>query len=241
MIIIRTFWLHLLLAVIALALWDTPFVKPFRVFVVWIHEMGHASMAIATGGEVEELRVRWNESGHVISRGGIFPLISSAGYVGSAFLGALLIYTGRWLGLQRILLGLIGGLQIGMAVLYTPLWAFDFYFGVLCGLLLILITILFDRLSHILATWIGIVLCLYSLYDFRTDLWMQTERTDAGILARHFGIEILAYPIAFVWAAISIYVMFKAMRGLIQTQNGTEAPSEQTEEYYSQTTQGETR
>ena len=241
MIIIRTFWLHLLLAVIALALWDTPFVKPFRVFVVWIHEMGHASMAIATGGEVEELRVRWNESGHVISRGGIFPIISSAGYVGSAFLGALLIYTGRWLGLQRILLGLIGGLQIGMAVLYTPFWAFDFYFGVLCGLLLILITILFDRLSHILATWIGIVLCLYSLYDFRTDLWMQTERTDAGILARHFGIEILAYPIAFVWAAISIYVMFKAMRGLIQTQNGTEPPSEQTEEYYSQTTQGETR
>ena len=241
MIIIRTFWLHLLLAVIALALWDTPFVKPFRVFVVWIHEMGHASMAIATGGEVEELRVRWNESGHVISRGGIFPIISSAGYMGSAFLGALLIYTGRWLGLQRILLGLIGGLQIGMAVLYTPLWAFDFYFGVLCGLLLILITILFDRVSHILATWIGIVLCLYSLYDFRTDLWMQTERTDAGILARHFGIEILAYPIAFVWAAISIYVMFKAMRGLIQTQNGTEAPSEQTEEYYSQTTQGETR
>ena len=241
MIIIRTFWLHLLLAVIALALWDTPFVKPFRVFVVWIHEMGHASMAIATGGEVEELRVRWNESGHVISRGGIFPIISSAGYVGSAFLGALLIYTGRWLGLQRILLGLIGGLQIGMAVLYTPFWAFDFYFGVLCGLLLILITILFDRLSHIMATWIGIVLCLYSLYDFRTDLWMQTERTDAGILARHFGIEILAYPIAFVWAAISIYVMFKAMRGLIQTQNGTESPSDQTEAYYSQTTQGETQ
>ena len=239
--VIRTFWLHLLLAVIALALWDTPFVKPFRVFVVWIHEMGHASMAIATGGEVEELRVRWNESGHVISRGGIFPIISSAGYVGSAFLGALLIYTGRWLGLQRILLGLIGGLQIGMAVLYTPLWAFDFYFGVLCGLLLILITILFDRLSHILATWVGIVLCLYSLYDFRTDLWMQTENTDAGILARHFGIEILAYPIAFVWATISIYVMFKAMRGLIQTQNGTESPSDQTEEYYSQTTQGETR
>ena len=239
--VIRTFWLHLLLAVIALALWDTPFVKPFRVFVVWIHEMGHASMAIATGGEVEELRVRWNESGHVISRGGIFPLISSAGYVGSAFLGALLIYTGRWLGLQRILLGLIGGLQIGMAVLYTPFWAFDFYFGVLCGLLLILITILFDRLSHIMATWTGIVLCLYSLYDFRTDLWMQTERTDAGILARHFGIEILAYPIAFVWAAISIYVMFKAMRGLIQTQNGTESPSDQTEAYYSQTTQGETQ
>ena len=241
--VIRTFWLHLLLAVIALALWDTPVIKPFRVFVVWIHEMGHASMAIATGGEVEELRVRWNESGHVISRGGIFPLISSAGYVGSAILGALLIYTGRWLGTQRILLGLVGTLQIGMAALYTPFGTLDFWFGTICGLLLILVTIGFGRLSHLLATWTGIVLCLYSLYDFRTDLWMQTERTDAGILARYFGIEILAYPIAFVWATISIYVMFKAMRGLIRhkTQNGAVAPPDQTTEYYTQPTQGETR
>ena len=155
---------------------------------------------------------------------------------GSAILGALLIYTGRWLGTQRILLGLVGTLQTGMATLYTPFGTLDFWFGTICGLLLVLVTIRFGRLSHVLATWIGIVLCLYSLYDFRTDLWMQTERTDAGILARYFGIEILAYPIAFVWAAISIYVMYRAMRGLIRhkIQNGDEASSDQTAEYYSQ-------
>ena len=230
--VIRTFWLHLVLAVIALVLWDTPVVKPFRVFVVWIHEMGHAGMAIATGGEVEELRVRWNESGHVISRGGIFPLISSAGYVGSAVLGALLIYAGKWLGVQRILLGLIGAVQIGMVIMYTPIWGLDFWFGAGCGLVLIVVTARFDRPAHVLATWIGVMLCLYSLYDFRTDLWMQTERTDAGILANYFGIAILAYPIAFVWAAISICVMFLAMKGLSTTQGAAEeelTPSEQVE------------
>ena len=213
--VLRTFWLHLLLAVVALALWDTPMVKPFRVFVVWIHEMGHASMALATGGEVEELRVRWNESGHVISRGGIFPLISSAGYVGSAILGALLIYAGRWPVAQRLLLGLIGAVQIAMAVLYTPFGALDFFFGVGCGLVLIVVVGPLGRFAHVLATWIGVMLCLYSLYDFRTDLWMHAERTDAGILAEYFGFAMLAYPIAFVWAAISIYVMYRAMRGLI--------------------------
>lgn len=213
--VLRTFWLHLLLAVVALALWDTPMVKPFRVFVVWIHEMGHASMALATGGEVEELRVRWNESGHVISRGGIFPLISSAGYVGSAILGALLIYAGRWPGAQRLLLGLIGAVQIAMAVLYTPFGALDFFFGVGCGLVLIVVVGPLGRFAHVLATWIGMMLCLYSLYDFRTDLWMHAERTDAGILAEYFGFAMLAYPIAFVWATISIYVMYRAMRGLI--------------------------
>lgn len=213
--VLRTFWLHLLLAVVALALWDTPMVKPFRVFVVWIHEMGHASMALVTGGEVEELRVRWNESGHVISRGGIFPLISSAGYVGSAILGALLIYAGRWPVAQRLLLGLIGAVQIAMAVLYTPFGALDFFFGVGCGLVLIVVVGPLGRFAHVLATWIGVMLCLYSLYDFRTDLWMHAERTDAGILAEYFGFAMLAYPIAFVWATISIYVMYRAMRGLI--------------------------
>jgi hypothetical protein len=216
--VIKIFGLHLLLAVLALVLWDTPAVKPFRVFVVWVHEMGHASAALATGGEVSELRVRWDESGHVLSRGGIFPLISSAGYVGAACLGAFLIYAGRWRGVQRGLLGLIGATQIGMAVMFTPVWGLDFYFGVGCGLLLVFIAVKFGRSAHIMATWIGVVLCLYSLEDFRTDLWLHTEKTDAGILARYFGFEFLAYPIALGWALISVWVMYRAMRSVIRAE-----------------------
>ena len=225
--VLRTFWLHLLLAVVALALWDTPIVKPFRVFVVWIHEMGHASMALATGARWQNCACGGTSRGTVISRGGIFPLISSAGYVGSAILGAALIYAGRWLGAQRLLLGLVGGVQIAMAVLYTPFGALDFFFGMGCGLVLIVVTAQFGRFAHVLATWIGVVLCLYSLYDFRTDLWMHAERTDAGILAGYFGIAVLAYPIAFVWAAISIYVMFWAMRGLSTAQKAAGIAYEQ--------------
>ncbi|MBT4136996.1 MAG: hypothetical protein HOE48_03725, partial [Candidatus Latescibacteria bacterium] len=158
--------------------------------------------------------VRWNESGHVMSRGGIRPIISSAGYVGAACVGALLIYCGRWGSVQRGVLALIGILQISMAALYTPFWGMDFWFGVGSGILLAVVAVKFDRWAQVLATWIGVMLCLYSLYDFRTDLWMQTERTDAGILAAYWGLPVLAYPIAFVWAAFSIGVMFWAMRGL---------------------------
>lgn len=212
--VIRVFWLHVLLAVIALVLWDTPFVKPFRVFVVWMHEMGHAVATLVTGGEVAELRVRWNESGHVMSRGGMRPIISSAGYVGAACVGALLIYCGRWVGVQRGVLALVGGTQILMAVLYTPFWGLDFWFGVGCGLILVVIALRLKNWAPLLATWMGVMLCLYSLEDFRTDLWMQTAKTDAGILATYWGLPILAYPIAFVWAAVSVWVMFLAMRGL---------------------------
>jgi hypothetical protein len=176
--------------------------------------MGHALATLATGGEVAELRVRWNESGHVISRGGIRPIISSAGYVGAACVGALLIYCGRWGGVQRAVLGLIGLSQVVLAVMYTPFWGVDFWFGVVCGFVLMMIALRLGKWALVVATWVGVMLCLYSLEDFRTDLWMQIERTDAGILAQYWGLPILAYPIAFVWAAVSMWVMFLAMRGL---------------------------
>lgn len=212
--VIRIFWLHILLAVIALVFWETPLVKPFRVFVVWMHEMGHAVAVLATGGDVAELRVNWDESGHVLSRGGIRPIVSAAGYVGAACMGALLIYSGRWEGVQRGVLGLIGVTQGFLAVMFTPFWGVDFWFGVGFGALLVIVALRFGDWARVLSVWIGVMLCLYSLHDFRTDLWMQTERTDAGILANYWGIPVLAYPIAFVWAAFSVWVMFLAMRGL---------------------------
>ncbi len=213
---LKRFWPAIVCAIIALAFWDTPVVKPFRVFMVLIHEMCHAGATIATGGEVLEIRVNWDESGHSQSRGGLFPIIASAGYVGSAFLGAFFIYVSSWPRLQRILLAGIGGLAIGMTVVYIPLVSIDFMFGIASGLLLLIPAVLLPGVARWVATWLGVMLCLYSLYDFRTDLWMYTERTDAGILARHWDTPLLAYPIALVWALISVYAMYRSMRSVVR-------------------------
>lgn len=213
---LKHFWPAIACAVVALAFWDTPYVKPFKVFMVQVHEMGHAAATIGTGGEVLEIRVNWDESGHAMSRGGIFPIIASAGYVGSAFLGAVFIYVSLWPLLQRILLSGIGCLSIGMAVLYTPLGSVDFAFGIASGFVLLVPAVLLPRVARWVATWVGVMLCLYSLYDFRTDLWLYTERTDAGILARHWGAPLLAYPIALVWALISVYAMYRSMRSVVR-------------------------
>lgn len=210
----KRFWPHLLCAVLALGLWDTPVLKPFRVFMVLVHEMSHAGAALATGGEVTQVRIHWNESGHAVSRGGFVPLISSAGYVGAALLGALLIFAGSRAGPQRILLAGIGCLSVWMSARYTPFMDLDFIFGVASGALLLILAAGFPRSARWMAAWLGVMLCLYSLYDFRTDLWMHPERTDAGILARYWGLPFLAYPIAFCWAAISIYAMYLAMRAV---------------------------
>ena len=204
----------MLCAALALALWDTPLVKPFKFFMVMIHELCHAAAALVSGGEVTEIRTHWNESGHTMSRGGIIPLISSAGYVGAAILGSITIYVGSWAVVQRILLGVIGSAAVWMTFLYTPVMAVDFVFGILSGFILILIAAQMPRVAKWTATWLGVMLCLYSLHDFRTDLWMDTANTDAGILARHWGIPVLAYPIAFIWAVVSFLAMFLAMRGV---------------------------
>ena len=68
------------------------------------------------------------------------------------------------------------------------------------------------------AVWLGVMLCLYSLHDFRTDLWLYAERTDAGILAVYLGLPWLAYPIAAGWVWLSLWVMYRAMASLVKHQ-----------------------
>ncbi|NKB66895.1 MAG: hypothetical protein GKR89_07540 [Candidatus Latescibacteria bacterium] len=220
----RIFWgfrFYLLCAVAVLVLWDTWLVKPFRLFVVMVHEICHAGAALISGGQVVEMRTNWDESGHTLTRGGFFPLISSAGYVGSAALGALLIYTANWPQAQRATLLAIGVACVGMTVWYTPVGGLDFYLGALGGVLIMGLALRSQRAAALGSGFLGVVLCLYSLYDFRTDLWLYPERTDAGILAQYWcgGCRMwLAYPIAFIWVLLSLSFMYRAMRAVSRQQ-----------------------
>ena len=215
----RIFWrfrYYLLCTIVAYAFWNTPLILPFRLFVVLVHEIFHAGTALITGGQVLEMRTNLNESGHTLAQGGFFPLISAAGYVGSALLGALLIYTATLPQVQRLLLLLIGMVCMGMTIWYTPVGGVDFYLGIFAGLILAAMAIKSQRAAVAAATWIGVMLCLYSLYDFYTDLWRHAELTDAGILARYWGAPLLAYPIALIWVLLSLSFMYRAMRALVR-------------------------
>jgi len=214
--VFAAFKLYLFVAILALVLWDTMLLKPFRIFVVMVHEICHAGAALITGGEVVELRAAWDESGHTLTRGGVFPVITSAGYVGSSLLGSALIYAGSLPQLQRLLLLVIGAVTTGMTMRYTPAGQLDFYLGIFGGLLLVSLAIKSARAGQAGAICLGVMLCLYSLYDFRTDLWLHPELTDAGILAEYWGMPMLAYPIALSWVVISVAVMYRAMKSLVR-------------------------
>ena len=215
---------YLLCTGLALAFWDTALIKPFRFFVVLVHEVNHAAAALLTGGEVVEIRTHWNESGHTLTKGGFFPLISAAGYVGSALWGALLMYTALYPQAQRLVLLCIGAACAGMTLYYTPWGGIDSVLGIGGGLVLCIMACKSKRMASIGAVWMGVMLCLYSLYDFRTDLWYSPERTDAGILSAYWGLDplqvpYLAYLIALIWVLVSLSCMYRAMRAVVRQKN----------------------
>jgi len=216
-----TFRYYAVAATVALVFWESPFIKPFRVFVVLVHEVNHALMALATGGEVLEIRTFWDESGHALTSGGIVPLICSAGYVGSAMWGALMIYSNLFIGLQRMVLMLVGITCTIMSLIYGSMGTLDFFFGAGIGILIAILALISAKCARICSIWIGTMLCLYSLHDFSTDLLYMPEQTDAGILAIHLGFSkdfayLVAYPIASVWVLLSLSAMYRAMRVLVR-------------------------
>src|SRR5207245_5205570 len=134
----------ILAAIISVILWFVPFAEilsyPFRIFVTFIHEGGHAIAALLTGNSVASLSVAMNASGETYStQGGRFAqmFVASAGYLGAMAYGALLLILIRRAVAARIVLlgsavlifaltlifGLIKPLMAGTAVTHsrTPL------------------------------------------------------------------------------------------------------------------------
>src|SRR5882672_11714315 len=98
-------------AALSIVLWFVPFAEmlsyPFRIFVTFIHEGGHAIAALLTGNSVQSMSVAMNASGETYTtQGGVFSqmLVSSAGYLGAMTYGALLLVLIRKAVAARIVL-----------------------------------------------------------------------------------------------------------------------------------------
>src|SRR5436305_7765037 len=91
-------------AALSILLWYVPFAwvlsYPFKLFVTFIHEGGHALAAVLTGNSVRSLSVNIDTSGlteTMVAPGGFFSqlFISSAGYLSAIGFGALLLWLVR--------------------------------------------------------------------------------------------------------------------------------------------------
>ncbi len=196
-------------------LWGTWATFPVQLFVVFVHESGHAIATLLTGGEVTGMTINRWLGGTTYARGGIPIVTLQAGYLASALFGAGMVLAAAR---PRTARGTLGGLAALTAVcglaFARPLWGLAFPFAlVTAGLLAWAARDGSETGVRWLLIYLAAVSSLYALVDIREDLlhWSGDGRTtDAVLLAKRTMIPAIVWGVA--WAAIAIAMLGFALR-----------------------------
>jgi hypothetical protein len=228
-------------AVISIVLWFIPFAElltyPFRLFVTFIHEGGHAIAALLTGNSVESLSIATNASGETYtSTGGTISqiFVASAGYLSSMVYGALLLVLIRRSIAARVVLIGSAGVVLALTLIYglfKPLmsgfgWSgipFTLLAGTLLTLGLVAVARLASsRLATFFVSFLAVQCILNALLDLKTVFFLSSPfapsvPTDAMNMANATGIPAMFW--ATMWIAIALGILFVSMRLYITSRN----------------------
>lgn len=227
----------LVAAAITFLLWFIPFADvltyPFRIFVTFIHEGGHAIAALLTGNSVASLSVASDGSGLTYSTGSGFLsriFISSAGYLGVTAFGALLLLLiRRTIAARAVLIGsaaLIGGLTLIFG-LFTPLlsgswghvWGIPFTLvaGLLISIGLVAVArYASPRVATFFVSFLAVQCVLNALLDLKTLFFLSSPfaigevHSDAANMASYTGVPAMFWTLA--WAGIAVVILSLALR-----------------------------
>jgi len=227
----------LVAAAITFVLWLIPFADvltyPFRIFVTFIHEGGHALAALLTGNSVSSLSVAADGSGLTYSTTGGFIsalFISSAGYLGATAFGALLLVLIRRTVAARIVLissaALIGALTIVFG-LFKPLvsgfggsWTgipFTMVAGILLAVgLLAIAKYSSPRVATFFVSFLAVQCVMTALLDLKTLFFLSSPFTlgeahsDAANMKALTGVPAMFWTLA--WAGVAFVILSLALR-----------------------------
>ena len=224
----------LIAATISVVLWFIPYAEiltyPFRIFVTFIHEGGHAIAALLTGNSVASLSVATNASGETYTtQGGLISqvLISSAGYLGSMVFGALLLVLIRKAVAARIVLVGSAVLIFALTMIYGLIkpvfslsgWSgipFTLFAGIFLSVSLFLIARFASaRVATFFVSFLAVQCVLNALFDLKTVFFLSspfqpTVPTDAVNMAHATGMPAILW--AGVWIALALGILWFAMR-----------------------------
>ena len=207
--------------VLIVLIWDTVVFYPIRIMVVFYHELSHALAAIITVFDlkaVSKLVVTKEEAGLTMFSKGFVPVVASAGYLGTTLIGAFLLRLG-FLSPSTISFWIytIAITTIVMGILYVVPSGDAFSIAVAAlsaTFMFILAKLRIKKLVVYITQFLGVSFLAYSIYDF-LDFVYDAKRTDAGILARYFGMEFLTIPIALFWVLLSLYIIYSTAKKVI--------------------------
>ena len=224
----------LIAATISVVLWFIPFAEfltyPFRIFVTFIHEGGHALAALVTGNSVASLSVATNASGETYTtQGGVISqiFISSAGYLGSMAFGALLLILIRKAVAARIVLLSCGILIFGLTMifgLFKPIFSMNAWSGIpftlFAGLFITASLILIARfatakVATFFVSFLAVQCVLNALFDLKTVFFLSnpfgpTVPTDAVNMANATHVPAIFWTV--IWIALALGILWFAMR-----------------------------
>ena len=226
--------LLLVAAALSVLLWFIPFAEvltyPFRIFVTFIHEGGHAIAALLTGNSVESLSIATNASGETYTTQGATisqMFVSSAGYLGSITFGALLLVLIRKAVAARIVLVSSAVLISALTIIYglikpavSGVVTSSLPFTILAGTVLSVGLVLVAkyaraRVATFFVSFLAVQCVLNALLDLKTIFFLSspfapTVPTDALNMAAATGIPALVWAV--LWIALSFGILAMAMR-----------------------------
>ncbi|KAJ2757338.1 THO2 plays a role in transcriptional elongation [Coemansia pectinata] len=175
-------------ALAILVLWHIPYLKvillPFKLVTVALHEFSHAAAGLCTGARINSITIDPDEGGLTRMTGGKWCCVMPAGYLGSSFLGALMVFAGF-----NVLASKIVSVMIGVCLLATLFWAKNWLTRVITVLFVGLIVGLWftphgTGLRYVVL-FMGVMSSLYCLWDIVDDtLCRKVNESDATKFAQ---------------------------------------------------------
>jgi hypothetical protein len=213
------FWIAAAISlVISLTPWAQFLLYPFKLFTTWIHESGHALMTVAVGGRVTSIAIQPDTSGLTtslvptdrVARG----LVASAGYLGAAVVGCLLMAATRVEKRAPVILRILGA-----CMLLTLVFWMRNLFGVAVVLAwgVALVALARTRVPSALRFFLSLLaiqVALNAVYDIRVLFLIGRHQSDAATMARLFLLP--SWFWAATWMLVSVAMLaatFRATRG----------------------------
>jgi len=226
---------------LSLCLWFLPYAEflayPFRIFVTFIHEGGHALAAFVTGNSVQSLTVSPDGSGLVYStNGGLLSslFVSSAGYLGAMTFGALLLWLVRHKVKARVVLAASGALVLLLATVFgflAPLWHLSMpgLFTLVSGValpvgLFAAAKYLKPRAAAYLVSFLAVQCVLNAVFDLRNVLFasaLSDAHTDAANMQAATGVPSIFWVL--FWIVVAFAILTLALRAYVA---GKESPTQ---------------
>ena len=208
-------YIALLLIFIAIGfLWNTLFVYPLKIFVVFMHEVSHGLAAIATGGRILEIQINPQQGGHALTQGGSRFWTLTAGYLGSLLWGGVILLLAARTRFDKAISILIGFGMVAISIGFGES-TFTYLFGIGFGVALIAIGFyLPEAVNDWILRIIGVTSCLYAILDIKSDVLDRSSlRSDARMLSEVTGIATEVWGALWILIAIALTIWFLYLAG----------------------------